>query len=262
EPGWDSPWGQGRPGWHIECSAMSERYLGTTFDIHGGGLDLIFPHHENEIAQSRCAHGTHAIANIWMHNGFLQVEGQKMSKSVGNFITINDLLDSWGGSVLRLNMLKTHYRQPIDWTQSSLKETGRELSRWLVAVQDTEDRPVPAEVVELLSDDLNSHTVLTLLRQYYSTDELASLRAGMQLLGLSAVPGAEQGRKHKRMYVEAGHFGNLDLDALVAERLEALNSKDFAKADELRRKAESAGWSLVDSKDETGARQTKWEIER
>ena len=123
EPGWESPWGRGRPGWHIECSAMSKSYLGEVFDIHGGGLDLIFPHHENELAQSRCAHGTKKMANIWMHNGFLQVEGQKMSKSLGNFVTINELLDTkslandmWPGEVLRLAMLRTHYRQPIDWT--------------------------------------------------------------------------------------------------------------------------------------------------
>jgi cysteinyl-tRNA synthetase len=129
EPGWDSPWGRGRPGWHIECSAMSAAYLGDVFDIHGGGLDLIFPHHENEIAQSRCAHGTHAMANYWMHNGFLQVEGEKMSKSLGNFFTINELLNTekfggrkWPGEVLRLAMLKTHYRQPIDWTVQGLQE--------------------------------------------------------------------------------------------------------------------------------------------
>ena len=129
EPGWESPWGRGRPGWHIECSAMSERYLGQTFDIHGGGLDLIFPHHENEIAQSRCAHGTHAMANVWMHNGFLQVEGQKMSKSLGNFVTINELLAtdkfggrSWPGEVLRLAMLMTHYREPIDFSVARLVE--------------------------------------------------------------------------------------------------------------------------------------------
>jgi cysteinyl-tRNA synthetase len=128
EPGWESPWGRGRPGWHIECSAMSKKYLGEVFDIHGGGLDLIFPHHENEIAQSRCAHGTSVMANVWMHNGFLQVEGQKMSKSLGNFVTINELLDEkkfgdrkWPGEVLRLAMLKTHYRQPIDWTVTSLE---------------------------------------------------------------------------------------------------------------------------------------------
>ncbi|MBL8593543.1 MAG: cysteine--tRNA ligase, partial [Devosia sp.] len=123
EPGWDSPWGRGRPGWHIECSAMSERYLGQVFDIHAGGLDLIFPHHENEIAQSRCAHGTPVMANYWLHNGFLQVEGQKMSKSLGNFITISELLETdrfggrkWPGEVLRLAMLMTHYREPIDFS--------------------------------------------------------------------------------------------------------------------------------------------------
>ena len=129
EPGWDSPWGRGRPGWHIECSAMSERYLGQVFDIHGGGLDLIFPHHENELAQSRCAHGTSAMAKVWMHNGFLQVEGQKMSKSLGNFFTIRELLDTdkfggrkWPGEVLRLAMLMTHYREPIDFTVNRLVE--------------------------------------------------------------------------------------------------------------------------------------------
>ena len=128
EPGWDSPWGSGRPGWHIECSAMSEKHLGEVFDIHGGGIDLVFPHHENEIAQTRCAFGHDVMANIWMHNGFLQVEGEKMSKSLGNFITIHDLLRTdtfgaraWAGSTLRFAMLRTHYRQPIDWTVKALE---------------------------------------------------------------------------------------------------------------------------------------------
>ncbi|WP_404405053.1 cysteine--tRNA ligase [Pelagibacterium halotolerans] len=137
EPGWDSPWGRGRPGWHLECSAMSEHYLGTTFDIHGGGLDLIFPHHENEIAQSRCAHGTEVMANYWMHNGYLQVEGRKMSKSEGNFVTIRDLLETekfggrkWPGEVLRLAMLMTHYREPIDFSVARLEEAERLLAEW------------------------------------------------------------------------------------------------------------------------------------
>src|SRR5450755_812822 len=129
EPGWESPWGRGRPGWHIECSAMSAAYLGEVFDIHGGGIDLIFPHHENELAQSRCAHGTPAMANYWMHNEFVQVEGEKMSKSSGNFVTINELLATdkfggrkWSGEALRLAMLRTHYRSPIDWTSRALEE--------------------------------------------------------------------------------------------------------------------------------------------
>ena len=132
EPGWESPWGRGRPGWHIECSAMSKRYLGETFDIHAGGLDLIFPHHENEIAQSRCAHGTDVMANVWMHNGFLQVEGRKMSKSEGNFVTIHELLHTekfggrkWPGEVLRLAMLMTHYREPIDFSVRRLEEAEK-----------------------------------------------------------------------------------------------------------------------------------------
>ncbi|MBV9347869.1 MAG: cysteine--tRNA ligase, partial [Pseudolabrys sp.] len=134
EPGWPSPCGikaQGRPGWHIECSAMSWKHLGETFDIHGGGIDLVFPHHENEVAQSRCAFHTPVMANFWMHNGFLQVEGEKMSKSLGNFITIHDLLKDWPGEVVRLNMLKTHYRQPMDWTVSGLEESDKVLQNWI-----------------------------------------------------------------------------------------------------------------------------------
>ena len=141
EPAWPSPAGiaaSGRPGWHIECSAMAEKHLGQMFDIHGGGIDLVFPHHENEVAQSRCAHGTPVMANVWMHNGFLQVEGEKMSKSLGNFVTINELLKTrafggiaWNGRILRLAMLMTHYRQPIDWSVSRLQEAEFRRARWL-----------------------------------------------------------------------------------------------------------------------------------
>ncbi len=185
EPGWESPWGRGRPGWHIECSAMSERYLGPVFDIHGGGLDLIFPHHENEIAQSRCAHGTDVMANVWMHNGFLEVEGQKMSKSLGNFVTINELLATekfggrrWPGEVLRLAMLMTHYRQPIDWTVRTLASAKRELESyackisgkeldWFRLAVDRGDTPPPSpELVEALADDINTPAALTLLRKH------------------------------------------------------------------------------------------------
>jgi cysteinyl-tRNA synthetase len=159
EPGWESPWGRGRPGWHIECSAMSAAYLGDVFDIHGGGLDLIFPHHENEIAQSRCAHGTSVMANYWMHNGFLEVEGKKMSKSDGNFLTIHEALKDWPGEVLRLNMLKTHYRSPIDWTIKNLEESTKMLDVWknIVAnVKVSKGAIVPTlRLLQYLSDDIN-----------------------------------------------------------------------------------------------------------
>lgn len=186
EPGWDSPWGYGRPGWHLECSAMSAKYLGETFDIHAGGIDLVFPHHENEVAQSCCAHDTPIMANFWLHNGFLQVEGEKMSKSLGNFVTINDLLSTdkfggrpWPGAALRLAMLKAHYRQPINWTTQALSEAYEELSDWadacfaddasrqLELTQKTQASPVPSEVIEALEDDLNTPQALASIRSLF-----------------------------------------------------------------------------------------------
>ena len=184
QPGWESPWGRGRPGWHIECSAMSAALLGETFDIHGGGIDLAFPHHENEVAQSRCAHGTPVMANVWMHNGFLQVEGQKMSKSLGNFITINELLRTekfggrpWHGGVLRHAMLKTHYRQPIDWTVSTLEESRKELERWadigllaqdeyaFVFLRQARKPAFSEKAASILADDLNTPALISYLRE-------------------------------------------------------------------------------------------------
>lgn len=173
EPGWDSPWGRGRPGWHIECSAMSAAFLGDVFDIHGGGLDLIFPHHENEIAQSRCAHGTAKMANFWMHNGFVEVEGKKMSKSEGNFVTIRDLLEKWPGDVLRLQMLMTHYRSPSDWTEARAFQANAELEDWAYLLQSRYSWsdavfPEPTAIAEILADDLDTSNALTYLRELYS----------------------------------------------------------------------------------------------
>ena len=175
-PGWESPWGRGRPGWHIECSVMGGALLGDSFDIHGGGVDLMFPHHENEIAQSEGAHGGHTLANIWMHNGFLQVEGEKMSKSLGNFITIRELLKLWPGDAIRLNMLKTHYRQPIDWTTNGLLDSMDQLREWaeLIAFVVGEDADlsliggeVDQQMVAHLADDLNTHMAFTRLGELY-----------------------------------------------------------------------------------------------
>ena len=305
EPGWDSPWGRGRPGWHIECSAMSERYLGTTFDIHGGGLDLIFPHHENEIAQSRCAHGTHAMANVWMHNGFLQVEGQKMSKSLGNFITISQLLETtdfggrrWPGEVLRLAMLMTHYRQPIDFTVARLQEAEATLDRWYRAAGDEPASQPYKPVVEQLSDDMNIGNVSATLGALsgltaengltatgYETGSFSArsvFRASANLLGLLHRTNAEW--QYHKLELLAGNSGvttrrhtselimnpptvssnhrSESIDDAIAERLAALNAKDFARADAIRADLAEQGITLMDSKDETGARQTRWEIKR
>ena len=197
QPGWDSPWGFGRPGWHLECSAMSSEYLGLTFDIHGGGQDLIFPHHENEIAQSRCAHPDEEFARFWLHNGYLMVEGEKMSKSLGNFITIRDLLANHHGETIRLAMLKTHYRSPLDWTENGLREAKTELDRFYGALRgiESDGAEVPAALVDALGDDLNSpqalaalHEIAGELNRAASDDETsacaARLRGGGELFGL------------------------------------------------------------------------------
>jgi cysteinyl-tRNA synthetase len=173
DPAWPSPCGNtapGRPGWHIECSAMSWKYLGEVFDIHGGGIDLVFPHHENEIAQSRCAFHTPAMANFWVHNGFLQVEGEKMSKSLGNFFTIRELLEKWPGDVLRLQMLLTHYRQPLDWTRYQADVACNELKEWGMVLQGRYHLPndrKPNAIVEALSDDLNTPNAIVALRDLF-----------------------------------------------------------------------------------------------
>ena len=178
-----SPWGRGRPGWHIECSAMAEALLGETFDIHGGGIDLVFPHHENEIAQSEGAHDGHPPARVWMHNGFLQVEGEKMSKSLGNFVTIRELLKDWPGEVLRFNMLRSHYRQPIDWTLRGLKESAWTLQRWYGGLDRSAPPKPSVKLLDALGDDLNTPQALAVLHQSLGGLELAG---GLKFLGFSA----------------------------------------------------------------------------
>ncbi len=259
EPGWDSPWGRGRPGWHIECSAMAAAYLGTTFDIHGGGLDLIFPHHENEIAQSRCAHGTHAMANYWMHNGFLQVEGEKMSKSLGNFFTIRELLDDWPGEVLRLNMLKTQYRSPVDWTVKGLEESAKTLDDWYAVAADQTGGEVSPKVIEALYDDLNTPLLVAALHGLRNSAaagneaDRVTFAASLRMLGfLSETAAAWNDRKQQASGVDAAK-----VDALIAERTAARARKDFKESDRLRDELAAMGVVIKDSKEGT-----TWEIAR
>ena len=266
EPGWDSPWGRGRPGWHIECSAMSERYLGQVFDIHAGGLDLIFPHHENEIAQSRCAHGTETMARYWLHNGFLQVEGQKMSKSLGNFFTIRELLDTgvlggrtWPGEVLRLAMLMTHYREPIDFTAKRLEEAEDKLRGWQRTASAAKGTGVvDPSVVEALSDDLNFHRASVAMdviaRKANRGVETAveCLAATLEFFGFTK----------DSLLTDVLVFDHSRVEDAVNARLAALNAKDFAKADEIRAALLAEGIQLMDGKNEAGERVTKWEVKR
>ena len=273
EPGWDSPWGRGRPGWHMECSAMSWRWLGEVFDIHGGGIDLVFPHHENEIAQSRCAFGHDVMANVWMHNGFLQVEGEKMSKSTGNFVTMRELLATdrfggrrWPGEALRLAMLRAHYRAPIDWTASALEEAERSLDRWYATFEgariDPSASPDP-EVVVALDDDLNTHSAVARLHALFSTGRLAEATspeqasvavASARLLGLMQTDPVAWREARSR---DAG----VDEDAvaaLVNERLAARKAKNWAESDRIRDELAALGVALKDNKDGT----TSWEAKR
>ncbi|MBL4758556.1 MAG: cysteine--tRNA ligase, partial [Rhizobiales bacterium] len=216
QPGWDSPWGRGRPGWHIECSAMSKEYLGEVFDIHGGGIDLTFPHHENELAQSTCVHGTSEMAQVWMHNGYLQVEGRKMSKSDGNFVTINELLTGWQGvrwpgAVLRLAMLSTHYRQPIDWTKDRLEQAGAKLMYIREFRHDVPDTKPSEAVLSALMDDLNTPKALTelykLLEESKSSQaQGAVLDATCKFLGLDTKNVTPQ---HMFQGVDEGQVENL-----------------------------------------------------
>ncbi|MER8430575.1 cysteine--tRNA ligase [Mesorhizobium caraganae] len=261
EPGWDSPWGRGRPGWHIECSAMSAAYLGDVFDIHGGGLDLIFPHHENEIAQSRCAHGTDVMANVWMHNGFLQVEGQKMSKSLGNFYAIAELLETdtfggrkWPGEVLRLAMLMTHYREPIDFSVRKLEEAENTLRKWKRAADLAPAAgQVPAEIVAALSDDLATYAAFQQLTQLAGevvegNEPAAALKASLLFLGFD---------------VGAAKVDEAAVAKAIAKRLELIAAKNWAEADRVRDELLAQGVQLKDGKDPaTGERVTTWEVKR
>ncbi|WP_432450230.1 cysteine--tRNA ligase [Aliiroseovarius marinus] len=235
-PGWDSPWGRGRPGWHIECSAMSHDLLGASFDIHGGGNDLQFPHHENEIAQSKCSHPDAGFANFWLHNEMLQVEGKKMSKSLGNFFTVHDLLEQGvPGEVIRFVFLGTHYRKPMDWTEKKRAEAEATLRKWRGLTAGIEPAPSPSPaVVAAVADDLNTAGGLAELHKLASAGDAASLLASAQMLGLLT---DDLGEWASAPSVDLSEFEA----KLLKVRLVAMEAKDFSKVDELVQKLMSAG---------------------
>ncbi|WP_321504742.1 cysteine--tRNA ligase [Breoghania sp.] len=281
EPSWPSPCGieeAGRPGWHIECSAMAGRHLGEVFDIHGGGIDLTFPHHENEIAQSCCAHGTEQMARYWMHNGFLQVEGEKMSKSLGNFITVHELLESdkvggrtWPGAVVRLTLMSAHYRQPLDFTQKGLEEAEKLIERWAKLIAHVElsaDVTPPEEVIEALCDDINTPRAIAALHGFAraarsgDAEAAAKLAAAASFLGLmpeswrGATAASEEAAK-------ADPEMAARVERLIADRIAARAAKDWAESDRIRDLLVAEGIVLMDGKNpQTGEMETKWELKK
>ncbi len=275
QPGWDSPWGRGRPGWHIECSAMAKEYLGEVFDIHGGGIDLTFPHHENELAQSTCAHDTKQMAQVWMHNGYLQVEGRKMSKSEGNFVTINELLTGWQGfrwpgAVLRLAMLSTHYRQPIDWTRERLEQAATTLKyiRGFIfpggITYDAGSTPPSEAVLEALSDDLNTPKALAEIHKLLDqckrnpvhgaggTSDVLS--ATCRFLGLNVEEVSEQ---TMAIVTQQTEIDEANVEKQLAARNAARAVKDWPEADRIRDELDDMGVVLKDGPDGT-----TWELKR
>ncbi len=269
QPGWDSPWGYGRPGWHIECSAMSRALFGETFDIHGGGLDLQFPHHENEIAQSCACCGEDTFAKVWMHNEMLQVEGKKMSKSLGNFFSVRELLDKgYAGEVIRFVFLSTHYSKPMDWTEKKAREAEATLRKWSIAIESKSvafysDEPIPSDILNAVADDLNTSLAITKLHSYYkkgTPEDLQKLRLGCELLGLY-IGHMDQIRLNKELESEE-QKGDLFLsdiynekdsfefiEQLILERAEAKLQKNYARADEIRTAFTNAGVVVTDTKD-------------
>jgi cysteinyl-tRNA synthetase len=294
EPSWPSPAGietPGRPGWHIECSAMAAAQLGKTFDIHGGGIDLVFPHHENEIAQSRCANATPIMAQVWMHNGFLQVEGEKMAKSLGNFVTVHELLTNWRGlawpgDVIRFAMLMTHYRQPLDFSQAGLEQAAIALDGFATFAWSDPKASPSTEFLDALNDDLNTPRAITELHRLFGiardeTFEMAermarpgamlndsdyaaarSLAASLEFIGIDIAkydPNwlQKQARSHISAEVKA------KASELIAARNAARAARNFKEADRIREELEAMGITLKDAKDpKTGELVTTWEVAR
>ncbi len=252
QPGWESPWGRGRPGWHIECSAMSRDILGETFDIHAGGIDLLFPHHENECAQSLGAYPDAEFARYWLHNGHLKVEGEKMAKSLGNFVTIDEALRGHPGEVVRFALLSTHYRQPIDWSERKLQEANAVLTDWHRLVEGVEEEAKtaepPAGVWEALLDDLNTPRAFAELHRLSRAGDAAGLLAGASMMGLLAGPIGEWARA-----VSVSREDARRIESLVARRDEARAARNYAQADAIRDRLLAAGIEIRD-----GAEGSRW----
>ena len=251
EPYWDSPYGKGRPGWHLECSAMSEKFLGNHFDIHGGGLDLIFPHHENEIAQSVCANKTDKFSNYWMHNGYVTVNRQKMSKSLGNFVTIDELKKNYNGQVIRLAMLSTHYSQPFDWNNEILESSKKNLDKWYEFYSD-KDEEILHENLKFLLDDLNTPLMISNIHELFKKAKSGDKQSATQLSASCKILGLFGENKEDWInFKKVGKINAEEIEALILKRNSARKNKDYKLSDEIRDYLDSKGVLIKDKDDMT-----------
>ncbi|MCY4288401.1 MAG: cysteine--tRNA ligase [Aestuariivita sp.] len=243
QPGWDSSWGRGRPGWHIECSAMSYAFFGDSFDIHGGGGDLMFPHHENEIAQSQCCHPNGEFARYWLHNEMLRVDGKKMSKSLGNFFTVRDLLNQGiSGDEIRLVFMSTHYRKPMNWTEEKLEQAKVTVNKWRELTAGVESSGTPETVLDALKQDLNSSLAITELHQLAAKGDIEALKGGANFLGLFQTPDQKQKTADAAIPISAINR----IESLIKQRTAARSISDYRLADAIRDNLASIGITLTD----------------
>ena len=254
EPYWDSPWGKGRPGWHLECSVMSKRFLGDVFDIHGGGRDLIFPHHENEIAQSRCANKKNNFANYWVHNGFITISNEKMSKSLGNILKISDFKKKVNGQVLRLALISSHYKQPLDWNNKLLNECEKTLNKWYESYIDIDKSVlIPDEYLSPLYDDLNTPGYIANLHKLFEISQKGSQKDKEMFMSACNFVGLlnENQKEWKKFKKEKLDITDEEIKLKILERNNARKNKDFKKADKIRDELEDKGVLIEDKDDKT-----------
>ena len=252
DPGWDSPWGRGRPGWHLECSVMSEKYLGKIFDIHGGGLDLIFPHHENEIAQSCCNNSTKNFANYWVHNGFVTINNEKMSKSLGNIISISDAVNKYSGQVVRLALLSAHYSQPLDWNDKLLNNQKNTIDKWYSLYDDEKEEKI-SDIAEVLLDDLNTPGFIAKIHELYTKGNSGDKKkrslfnSACRFLGLFNISKDEwENLKKKKIKLSESYILKK-----IDERIKAKNNGNYSLADKIRGELLKEGILIEDQKEKT-----------
>ena len=253
DPGWDSPWGRGRPGWHLECSVMSEKFLGKKFDIHGGGLDLVFPHHENEIAQSRCVNNTNNFANYWIHNGYVTFDKEKMSKSIGNIVTVKQLRETINGQVVRLALLSSHYKQPLDWSEKLINESKNTLDKWYSQFEEMESEELPDDVLNPLLEDLNTPEYISKLHSLYDKASKGNKSSKVRFLSACKLIGlfGENVKSWKNFKKQRAKVDERFINQKIIDRNNARKKKNYKLADSIRIELEKNGIIIEDKQDKT-----------